>query len=358
MTSKAFGLAKLGNAYADGALSNRNKIINGAMTIDQRNAGAAVSVSTSPVYGVDRFYGGKNGTTDNFTMQRVATAPVGFQNSLLITAGNGVTPATNDFVFLSQGIEGFNFSELGWGGAGAQSATLSFWVRSSLTGNFGVGLRNGAANRSYIASYTINAANTWEYKTITIEGDITGTWATDNTQACGVFFDLGNGSSYSSSAGSWESSNLLGGLTGGVKLVATTGATFYLTGVQLEAGDTATPFEHRSYGAELALCQRYTRVIGDGINGVAPSAGAVYFNYTFDQPMRAAPTVTLTDTTVLISDQYFSDHTSTGSAIIGNNQSSIGGRTSINGFSGLTTGRFYSAYGNTNQSFLLLSAEL
>jgi hypothetical protein len=245
------------NQFSGGAFSFKNRLINGGMVIDQRNAGASVTVSISQVYGVDRFYGGKTGTVNSFTMQRVTTAPVGFQNSLLITAGTGVTPAASDFMFLSQGIEGFNFADLGWGSASAQSVTLSFWVRSSLTGNFGVGLRNGAANRSYIASYTISAANTWEYKTITIPGDTTGTWATDNTQACGVFFDLGNGSNFSSSAGSWSSGNLLGGLTGGVKLAATTGATLNITGVQLEVGSVATPFERRPYGMELALCQRY-----------------------------------------------------------------------------------------------------
>jgi hypothetical protein len=285
----------------------RNRIINGDMRIDQRNAGAAVTVNTNPVYTLDRWYGGKNGTVNNPTFQRSTVAPVGFTNSLLVTAGTGVTPASGDFLFLSQSIEGFNFSDLGWGAAGAQAITLSFWVRSSLTGSFGVGLRNGSANRAYIASYAINAANTWEYKTVTIPGDTTGTWATDNTLACGVFFDLGNGATFSSSAGSWQASNLLGGLTGGVKLAATTGATFYLTGVQLEAGSVATPFERRSYGQELALCQRYyERLVNDRDGGGAQNIFIIYgigggnaasCTLSWAATKRVAPTVTVSNNT-------------------------------------------------------------
>ena len=286
----------------------KNRIINGAMVIDQRNAGASVTVSTSSTYTVDRWYGGKSGAVNNFTAQRSTTAPTGFTNSILITAGTGVTPTTNDFMFLSQAIEGFNFADLAWGTASASAVSLSFWVRSSLTGNFGVGLRNGAANRSYIASYTISAANTWEQKTITIPGDTSGTWATDNTQACGVFFDLGEGSAFSSTAGSWSSANLLGGLTGGVKLGATTGATLNLTGVQLEKGSTATAFDYRPYGTELALCQRYYETSYDPGTAVGAAPSAISYprwatNGTanavekwFRVTKRATPTVTVYDT--------------------------------------------------------------
>jgi len=286
-----------GVAAPTGSMGFRNRLINSDMRIDQRNAGASVTVNTNPVYTVDRWYGGKNGTVNNFTAQRSTTAPAGFSNSLLITAGTGVTPATNDFLFLSQAIEGFNFADLGWGTAGAQTITISFRVRSSLTGTFGMGLRNGAANRSYIASYTINAANTWEDKTVTIPGDTTGTWATDNTQACGVFFDIGNGSNFSAAAGSWQSANLLGGLTGGVKLAATTGATFYITGVQLEAGTNASPFERRDYGRELMMCQRYLPAfISTSTNDTLPgsffgaTSTAASGAYTFMVRARVRPT--------------------------------------------------------------------
>ena len=276
----------------------KNRIINGAMVIDQRNAGASVTVSTSSTYTVDRWYGGKSGTVNNFTAQRSTTAPAGFINSLLITAGTGVTPASSDFMFLSQAIEGFNFADLAWGTASASAVSLSFWVRSSLTGTFGVGLRNGAANRSYIASYTISAANTWEQKTITIAGDTSGTWATDNTQACGVFFDLGNGSNFSSTAGAWSASNLLGGLTGGVKLAATTGATLNITGVQLEKGSTATSLDYRPYGTELALCQRYYQYLGGSTNvfqlrGYNTASTGLSQTLAYPVSFRASPTITI-----------------------------------------------------------------
>jgi hypothetical protein len=299
----------------------KNRIINGAMVIDQRNAGASVTISTSPIYTIDRWFCGRSGTGNNFTAQRSTTAPTGFTNSLLITAGTGVTPASGDFMFLSQAIEGFNFADLAWGTASASAVTLSFWVYSSLTGNFGVGLRNGAANRSYIASYTINAANTWEQKTVTIAGDTSGTWAKDNTQACGVFFDLGNGSTFSSTAGSWSSSNLLGGLTGGVKLTATTGATLYITGVQLEKGSTATSFDYRPYGTELQLCQRYCPVYptttavtpneelpiaGSGINSTT-----VYGLFEFPVPTR----VPVTGVTVSSASHFTTSRPSTGNIV-------------------------------------------
>ncbi len=286
----------------------KNRIINGAMVIDQRSNGASVTINTSPIYTIDRWYCGKSGTGNNFTAQRSTTAPTGFTNSLLITAGTGVTPASGNFMFLSQAIEGFNFADLNWGataasaGQTAATVTLSFWVRSSLTGTFGVGLRNGAADRSYIASYTINAANTWEQKTVTIAGDTSGTWATDNTQACGVFFDLGNGSTFSSTAGSWSSANLLGGLTGGVKLTATTGATLNITGVQLEKGSTATSFDYRPYTTELLLCQRYYfkllansiyTAFGSGVYDSTTTA-ACYIKYPVS--MRSSPTITQSNT--------------------------------------------------------------
>jgi hypothetical protein len=155
-----------------------------------------------------------------------------------------------------QNIEGFNAADLGWGTANAQSVTLSFWVRSSLTGTFTIAFINDGFSRGYVATYTINAANTWEQKTITLSGDTTGTWQSGSSAGIRVWFTLGFGSSQTTTPNVWGS--FVGmGATGAVSVVGTSGATFYITGVQLEAGDTATPFEHRSYGDELALCQRY-----------------------------------------------------------------------------------------------------
>ena len=257
MTSKAFGLAQLGNAYADGALSNRNKIINGAMTIDQRNAGASVTANDG-VFSVDRWVciATANG---KFSMQQNAasvTPPAGFKNYLGCTSTAATALGATDFYHVRHKIEGFNADDLSWGTSDAKAATLSFWVRSSLTGVFGGSINNSAFSRSYPFSFTISSANTWEYKTVAIAGDTSGTWLTASNTGIQISFSLGSGSTYSGTAGSWSGS-VLTSATGAVSVVGTSGATFYLTGVQLEAGDTATPFEHRSYGQELALCQRY-----------------------------------------------------------------------------------------------------
>jgi hypothetical protein len=354
-----------GTGTTTGYYGFKNRIINGAMVIDQRNAGASVTVGISQVYTVDRWYGGKTGTVNSFTVQRSTTAPTGFTNSILITAGTGVTPTTNDFMFLSQAIEGFNFADLAWGTASASAVSLSFWVRSSLTGNFGVGLRNGAANRSYIASYTISAANTWEQKTITIPGDTSGTWATDNTQACGVFFDLGEGSAFSSTAGSWSSANLLGGLTGGVKLGATTGATLNLTGVQLEKGSTATSFDYRPYGTELALCQRYYfNLIGSGTaNFKALGLGLYYSNTQLQIGVPFPVTMRTTPTSVSASaaDSYVIYRNSGSDTFTGWTDSSstvnFGDLYATSGVSG-TAGQSGTVGTNSASSFLAFNAEL
>ena len=304
MTSKAFGLAQLGNAYADGALSNRNKIINGAMTIDQRNAGAAVTINnTGDIYGLDRFYGYGQETDGVFTIARSTVAPQGFVNSALITVTTAdASIGASQFYGFAHKIEGYNISDLGWGTADAKTVTLSFWVRSSVTGTFGGAVRNGAVNRSYPFSYTISSANTWEQKSIIIAGDTTGTWATDNSLGFLLSWSIGDGSSRLSTAGAWSAGSFAGA-TGQTNLISTNGATFYITGVQLEAGDTATPFEHRSFGQELALCQRYYSEINvpDNVGQNGGNIGSGYQLYTsmffpFKEKMRASPTVTQTFT--------------------------------------------------------------
>ena len=279
-----------------GPLSNRNKIINGAMTIDQRNAGASVAPA-SQVYTLDRWITDRFGGAATATVQQSAVAPTGFNNSLLYTVGTGEAPAATAYSNVRQYIEGFNVADLGFGTAAAQTVTLSFWVRSSLTGTFGVALNNSSYERGYVASYAINAANTWEYKTVTIAGDTTGTWLKDNGTGIRVIWDLGVGTTYSSAAGSWTGTYAQFGLAGGVKLAATAGATWQITGVQLEAGDTATPFEHRSYGAELALCQRYfyTNATSgfEALNTLFSTYGSTYnyLHWHFKVSMRAAPTI-------------------------------------------------------------------
>jgi hypothetical protein len=232
----------------------RNRIINGDMRIDQRNAGASVT-PTANAYTLDRWIAGLN-VSSKFSVQRSTTAPTGFVNSVLITSTSAYSVLSADRFAFTQLIEGFNTADLAWGTASAKTVTLSFWVRSSLTGTFGGALQNNASDRSYPFTFTINAANTFEYKTVTIAGDTTGTWLTDNQIGIGVRFSLGTGTTYSGTAGAWAGADYRSA-TGAVSLVGTNGATLYITGVQFEVGSVATPFERRDYGRELILCQRY-----------------------------------------------------------------------------------------------------
>jgi hypothetical protein len=237
------------------AINFRNRIINGAMVIDQRNAGASVTQGTGDQYPVDRFLV-VGSVASKFTAQRSTTVPAGFINSIICTSSSAYSVGSSETFVVAQRIEGFNVADLGWGAAGAQSVTLSFWVRSSLTGTFGGALRNSATDRSYPFSYTVSAVNTWEQKTITIAGDTTGTWLTDNGIGINLTFSLGTGSTLSGTAGAWASANYISA-TAATSVVGTNGATFYITGVQLERSSTASSFDFRSIGQELALCQRY-----------------------------------------------------------------------------------------------------
>lgn len=275
----------------------RNRIINGGMTIDQRNAGAAVTANGA--YPVDRFVVG-NGTDGAFSAQRDTVAPAGFINSLKVTTTTAdATLTTTQGLLLAQYIEGLNVSDLAWGTASAQPITLSFWVRSSLTGTFGGSIQNSSLDRSYPFTYTISAANTFEYKTITIAGDTTGTWLTTNGIGLRLWFGLGVGPDRSGTAGAWAGADYRSA-TGAVSVVGTLNATFYITGVQLEKGSTATPFEFRSYGTELALCQRYFES-QDGTSGnrfiisaLSGESGGTYFQWiNLLVQKRTAPTVAL-----------------------------------------------------------------
>jgi hypothetical protein len=285
---------------ADSLQGFRNRIINGDMRIDQRNAGASVTInSTAATYTLDRFNSTGEATDGVFSIQRSTTAPSGFTNSLIatVTTADASIGSTQRYL-VQQRIEGFNVADLGWGTASAQSVTLSFWVRSSVTGTFGGSFRNSAGDRSYPFTYTISAANTFEYKTITVAGDTTGTWATDNAAGIYVSFSMGAGSSLKTTAGAWAAGSFWAG-TGSVDLIATSGATFYITGVQLEAGSVATPFERRPYGTELALCQRYYQQWGGNTN--FERIGNAYCHSTTQAradivlvvTMRSTPTLTV-----------------------------------------------------------------
>jgi hypothetical protein len=260
----------------------RNRIINGAMVIDQRNAGASIT-PTSNAYSVDRWYTSLSASS-KFSIQQNAssvTPPAGYTNYVGVTSLSAYSVPSGDNFGLVQAIEGLNCSDLGWGTANAKTVTLSFWVRSSLTGTFGGFLNNSASNRTYPFSYTINSANTWEQKSVTIAGDTTGTWLTNNGVGIQVAFNLGCGSSVSGTANTWNSGTAYSP-TGATSVVGTNGATFYITGVQLEKGSTATSFDYRPFGTELALCQRYYEKSFD-YNTAATSAiaaGGAYGLYT------------------------------------------------------------------------------
>ena len=277
----------------------KNRIINGAMVIDQRNAGASVATSSgAQVYAVDRWQAVYS-QVSKFTLQQNAasvTPPTGFINYLGITSSSPYTVGSGEQFNIRQAIEGLNVTDLGWGTASAATVTLSFWVRSSLTGTFGGCLMNSAANRSYPFTFTISAANTWEQKSVTVAGDTTGTWLTTNGIGVYVWFGLGVGSTLSATAGAW-SAGYYPSATGATSVVGTSGATFYITGVQLEKGSTATSFDYRPYGTELQLAQRYYEKLPTGGYGAVGVRTTDWYGYVMWQvEKRANPTCTLNGT--------------------------------------------------------------
>ena len=255
MVTDASGNVSFGGTAAMSSSFLRNRIINGDMRIDQRKAGATTTVTSSEYFSCDRWEQWSS-VSSKYSAQRSTTVPTGFVNSQLLTSLSAYSVAAGDYFALSQKIEGNNIADLGWGAAGALTVTISFWVRSSLTGTFGGSLSNSAVTRSYPFTYVINAANTWEQKTITIAGDTSGTWLTDTGVGIRVWFGLGIGSTYSGTAGAWAAADYRSA-TGAVSVVGTSSATFYITGVQLEVGTVATPFERQIYSNQLAQCQRY-----------------------------------------------------------------------------------------------------
>jgi hypothetical protein len=285
-TGITFNDASTQNTAATG-FGFKNRIINGAMTISQRNGTSTVTPADT-AYTLDRWQSRNDG---KFSVAQSTVAPAGFTNSLLVTSLSSYSVGSTDFYTQAQQIEGFNISDLAWGTASASPVTLSFWVRSSLTGTFGGALRNSANNRSYVFSYSISSANTWTNVSVTIAGDTTGTWLTDNGVGIRVEFGLGVGSSNSGTAGSWGA-NANRSVTGAVSVVGTNGATWQVTGVQLEKGSTATSFDYRPYGTELQLCQRYYyKTISDSSYaqvGTAFLSGSTAGTATFPFPAKNA----------------------------------------------------------------------
>jgi hypothetical protein len=289
------------NAKHTGSISSvntfgfKNRIINGAMVIDQRNAGASVAVTAANTFVTDRFYV-YGSASSKLTAQQNAgsvTPPVNFNNYLGFTSLSAYSVGSGDIFYFGHKIEGYNTADLGWGTANAKTITLSFQVYSSLTGTFGGVINNASTNYSYPFTYSISVANTWTTISVTIAGPTSGTW-TGATNGIGLYigWQLGVGSTYTATAGSWQSGSYYG-VTGATSVVGTNGATFYITGVQLEVGSSATGFEYRQYQQELALCQRYYTIgtFPPSYNGGNTQADYVSSFVSFKVTMRAVPTM-------------------------------------------------------------------
>ena len=305
------GITQAGEFNSDSSFGFKNRIINGAMVIDQRNAGASVT-PTNGQFSVDR-WAAELSQSSKFSFQQDAgavTPPVGFTDYLGVTSLSAYTVGSGEVFNIYQRIEGFNIADLGFGSAQAKTICLSFWVRSSLTGTFGGAIQNSANNRSYPFSYTINAANTFEYKTVTVAGDTSGTWLTTNGNGMAVRFSLGAGATYSGTAGAWAGADYRSA-TGATSVVGTNGATFYITGVQLEVGSTATSFDYRPYTTELQLAQRYFTKLGgttatEGLaaGNMQDSNASSWFYVKYPVTMRAAPTASYSSLKVTNNADY------------------------------------------------------
>ena len=295
-----------GITFNDGSLQpsaavGKNKIINGDMRIDQRNSGSAATVSSD--YTVDRFKfqeGGSGGQV--VSVQQVTDSPVGFSNSFKLTNTTASSSITADaYNMFWQAVEGLNWSDLEWGTSDAKTVTISFWVKASIAGNYSLAIRSSTNDRSYVAPYTISSASTWEYKTITISGPTSGTFNTDNTKAIQVAFTNSMGSNYTSSGNdAWQSESKLGATGTQVALTNTINSTWQVTGIQLEANTTATPFENLMYSQQLQLCQRYYYIPAQGVNSeinVGWYYNSTWMSSVIDMPVPMRVKPTLTDTT-------------------------------------------------------------
>lgn len=338
----------------------KNRIINGAMVIDQRNAGASVTPGTGFVYNIDRWYT-YAAQSSKISVQRNAgsvTPPPGFNYYLGVTSLSAFSPAAGDQFLLGQSIEGYNVADLDWGTSTAKDITLSFWVRSSLSGQFSATIESLDGNNAYVAPYTISSTNTWEYKTLTIPGRKTGTWEKTIYNGMYVLWNLGNGTTFqTSSTNSWMSN--VNAATGDNKIVGTNGATWYITGVQVEKGTQATSFDYRPFGYEFALCQRYfecnlnygTTIANFTGNNNSAGVRAMYvssngagagmgWNHDWKVPKRTTPTVTI----------YNSSSPYTAGAISGGSSPSITNTS--------TNSAFIYANGNNMYFNFIVEAEL
>jgi hypothetical protein len=356
-----------GTGTSTGYYGFKNRIINGAMTIDQRNAGAAYTTATSVfAYCLDRFRMYYSATS-KYTVQQNAgsvTPPVGFSNYLGVTSSAATTLTSSDLFLIQHFIEANNTADFALGTANAVTFTLSFWVRSSLTGTFG-GVVNNASSYSYPFTYSIPSANTWTFISIPITGPTAGAWNTSGTSASfQINWQLQTGSTFLGTAGAWTASSLFGA-TGATNILSTNGATWYITGVQLEKGSTATSFDYRPYGTELALCQRYYQKFSATAGGQVFGSGVMNTTTTarmfipFLVPLRTNPTALEQSGTASDYAIFYGGTVTTCSAVPGFVSASVnGGNFEATIASGGTVGYGTLLRSATSSAYLGWSAEL
>jgi hypothetical protein len=346
----------------------RNRIINGDMRISQRNANNSVTWNNSNGYSLDRYFTYASNGGGVFTTQQSTDAPTDFTNSLTVTVTTADTSlGTGDVYFLQQKIEGFNAADLNWGTASAKTITVSFWIKSSLTGSFPftiIDSGGGSDYRSYGALYTINSANTWEYKTITIPGDTSGSaWFKDNRVGMQITWGLGGGTNYVVSPNTWTANKEAYKVTGDTNVIGTLNATWRLTGVQVEVGSTATPFERRPFGTELQLAQRYCQMFSaTEWNDAYRRYANVLLNNTTSYngivnllvKMRATPSLTTSGSFSLWNGSFLS---SVSAPTIASAAADLVDITGSNG-AGTQGAIFHLLSNNNNTSFMLFTSEL
>ena len=302
----------------------KNMIINGDMRISQRYGTTTKNVSGGS-FVVDR-HRWEDGTSGSLTAQQVTDAPPGFHNSMKVTVtGTDTSVTAGDYSYFRHIIEGNNINHLNWGSSNAKTVTLSFWVKSSVIGDHGISLWNNDFNRSFPLNYIINSANIWEHKSITVPGCPDETWETGTARGINIGFVFLSGSTYTGTPNQWNNAGNVGP-TDQVNLLETNGATWYITGIQLEVGKNATDFEHRSYGEELALCQRYFYINGGAQHNIisqafAPHTTEIAVAWPHPTEMRAVPTVTISSTNNNNTDFYFRTINNSGFSLTGNGRS-------------------------------------
>jgi hypothetical protein len=336
-----------------GQINFKNLIINGDMSIDQRNSGSSIT-PTNGQYGVDRWQNAVN-VSSKYSIQQVSDAPTGFVYSNKVTSLSAYSIGAGELAGLRQYIEGYNITKLDWGTSDAQTVTLSFWVKSSLTGDFGVTVGNDNG-RTYGALYNISSADTWEKKSVTIEGDTSGTWLTTNGKGISLVFALSTGSTFLATANSWNASTSYG-VTGQTQILATNSATWQVTGVQLEADTSASDFEFLPYDVNLQRCERYYQLL-QGFEGSMRTSVGFGCTTMFRTQMRSAPSVTQSGALQITDGNADFTQSSTSVSIPASRVTTLGVQLYFVNFSGLTQFRPAGQNTNVNDSKVGADAEL